>query len=80
MVHHSVDCDWCFKWIDILLQNIEHNNYKGKVLMGPMLDRMLNPSKGYCTEIDKAKRDHFTKKLFSDYPRTMSSLDLFFED
>ena len=67
VAHHSEDCDWVYKWTE---RFIDHSSrgYKGKSLLGPLLERMLNAKDGYCTNQDPQKREYFVNMIKDKYP------------
>ena len=67
VTHHSEDCEWNYKWMERL---IDHNmsGYNGKMLLGPLLERMLDAKDGYCTEQDAQKRNYFIYMIKDKYP------------
>lgn len=75
VAHHSEDCDWVYQWTERLIDH-QVNGYKGKILLGPLLDRMLNPQKGYCTRQDVQKRDYFVSMLGDKYPGLLEKMHL----
>ena len=68
VAHHSEDCDWNYKWME---RFIDHNmsGYKGKMLLGPLLERMLNEKDGHCTKQDAQKRDYFIYMIKDKFPK-----------
>ncbi len=67
VLHHSEDCEWVYTWSKRLI-DFNMSGYKGKMLLGPMLKRMLGSNGGFCTEIDIARRDSFIGRLLKKYP------------
>lgn len=67
VAHHSEDCDWVYKWIEHLIEHY-NNGYKGKSLLGPLLERMLSANEGYCTQQDIQKRDYYIYMIKDKYP------------
>ena len=68
VTHHSEDCDWVYKWTERLIDHYE-KGYEGKTLLGPLIERMLNKSDGYCTKQDPQKRDYFIYIIKGRYPK-----------
>lgn len=75
VAHHSEDCDWAYKWIERFIDH-SNNGYKGKTILGPLLDRMLHPKDGYCTKQDSQKRDYFIYMVRNKYPKFFESHQL----
>ena len=67
VAHHSDDCNWVYKWTERLIDHLM-NGYKGKMLLGPLLERMLAENEGYCTKQDPQKRDYFIHMIKEKYP------------
>jgi hypothetical protein len=75
VVHHSGDCDWVYKWILRLMDNMKlHNDLYVPNIVGPMLDRMLDLQNGYCTSISKSTRDRFIMIARDRYPSIYDQL------
>jgi hypothetical protein len=72
VAHHSEDCDWVYKWLERFIDHC-NNGYKGKSMIGPLLDRMLHPKDGYCTKQDAQKRDYFIYMIKDKYPKYLES-------
>ena len=75
VAHHSEDCDWVYKWLERFIDHC-NNGYKGKSMIGPLLDRMLHPKDGYCTKQDAQKRDYFIYMIKDKYPKFFESRQL----
>ena len=75
VAHHSEDCEWNYKWMERL---IDHNmsGYNGKMLLGPLLERMLDAKDGYCTEQDAQKRNYFIYMIKDKYPEFVEQSQL----
>jgi len=67
VIHHSDDCDWNYMWMERLI-NYYMTGYKGKMLLGPLLERMLSAKDGYCTKQDVQKRDYFIYMIKDRHP------------
>lgn len=79
VAHHSEDCDWVYKWTERLL-DYHMSGYKGKMLLGALLQRMFDSKEsnirdGYCTGIDRQKRDYFIYMIKDKYPEFVESLN-----
>ncbi len=72
VAHHSEDCNWVYKWLERFIDHC-NNGYKGKSMLGPLLDRMLHPKDGYCTKQDVQKRDYFIYMIKDKYPKYLES-------
>jgi len=66
VAHHSVDCDWVYKWTERFIE-LHNNGYTGKSILGPLLERMITQD-GYCTEQDPQKRNYFIYMIKAKYP------------
>lgn len=75
VTHHSEDCDWAYKWIERLIDH-SMSGYEGKILIGPLLKRMLNAKDGYCTKQDTQKRDYFIYMIKNKYPEFVEKSQL----
>jgi hypothetical protein len=76
VVHHSGDCDWVYRWVLRLLDNIElHPDLYIPPIVGPMLDRMLQSEEGYCTTLSWKTRDRFIELVQDRYPDLYEQFD-----
>lgn len=74
VTHHAADCAWVFKWIDRFFYHIEYNEYAGKMLLEPMLSRMILKEDSRCTSINATSVHNFMERLSILYPKTYKKI------
>ncbi len=78
VAHHSEDCDWAYKWMERLIDHYVRDN-NSKMLLGPLLERMLSPKDGYCTKQDPQKRAYFIYMIKDKHPEFFDKMRLNWE-
>ena len=63
VIHHSVDCEWTYKWFEIMLDEKKKGNLIGGKLLNLAFKRMLDKEDGYCCELDPKKCSEFIDLL-----------------
>ena len=66
VIHHSTDCDWTKKWIDMLLTAYQ-NKASGVFFLSQTISRFFAPETGYCKLGRKEFIDYLKRKYPKDY-------------
>jgi hypothetical protein len=70
VIHHSNDCYWVLKWLDIWLSEYHIGKFDGAgMVIGPAFNRMLLDEKAYCKDQLPDLSKVFLERIKKEFPK-----------